>query len=409
MAGLRPAFPRIIPTSPLGRGLVFAAMGGGYGTSTAFEASGHGNHGTLTNGPTWGSGPRGSVIDVSGGTTQVVTFPTAPVTTTPLTMFVVAKISNVAEFQVLMCVRDPSSDNNNGFELAAAGNTADDPIMALTRSQTRNAFAVKAGFVANAWFAAAAVFTSSVSRQAFFNGVGGAIETTASTPAATPGKTGIGALWHDGARGFGLYGQLDVAAIWSRALTPAEIQELYEQPFALITPPKKYYLVSGTIEESSSKSWDNANYGKRMEVEIQSANIGGNLTNFPTLIKITDGDWSVSDISFVDEKTSSIYFHANKEKSTEQHLYKTDFDGSEIIKLTDGEGTHACKVIQNGNYFFDKHSSITQPTQLVFYNLLDNEKKTIADSRLPEMNKYDLAKVELFTIPTEDGYDLPSK
>ena len=125
--------------------------------------------------------------------------------------------------------------------------------------------------------------------------------------------------------------------------------------------------------------------------------------------KITDGNWSVQDIALVDEKANAIYFHAGKEQSTEQHLYKTDFHGSEITKLTDGEGTHACTVIQNGNYLFDKHSSITQPTQLVFYNLLDNKKNIIADSKLPEMNKYDLAKVELFTIPTEEGYNLPAK
>jgi len=128
------------------------------------------------------------------------------------------------------------------------------------------------------------------------------------------------------------------------------------------------------------------------------------------LIKqITEGNWSVKDIAFVDEQTNVIYFHAGKEKSTEKHLYKTDFDGTDILKLTEGDGTHTCTVIPNGNYFFDRHSSITQPTKLVFYNLLDNEIKIIADSKLQQMNDYSLAKVELFTIPTEDGYNLPAK
>jgi len=45
----RPPFPRIVPGSPLAGGLMFAALGGGAGTVTAFDASGHGNHGTLTN------------------------------------------------------------------------------------------------------------------------------------------------------------------------------------------------------------------------------------------------------------------------------------------------------------------------------------------------------------------------
>lgn len=125
--------------------------------------------------------------------------------------------------------------------------------------------------------------------------------------------------------------------------------------------------------------------------------------------KITDGNWSVTDIAFVNEETNAIYFHAGKEKSTEKHLYKTDFDGIKITKLTEGGGTHTCTVIPNGNYFFDIHSSITQPKKLLFYNLLDSEIKIIADSKLPLMNDYILAKVELFIIPTEDGYNLPAK
>ena len=127
------------------------------------------------------------------------------------------------------------------------------------------------------------------------------------------------------------------------------------------------------------------------------------------IMKITDGNWSVKDIAFVDEKTKAIYFHAGKEISTEKHLYKTDFDGRGIRKLTEGDGTHSCTVIPNGKYFLDNFSSITQPAKLVLYNLSDDKKEIIADSKLPEMSKYKLAKVELFTIPTEDGYNLPAK
>ncbi|MCF6269648.1 MAG: S9 family peptidase [Melioribacteraceae bacterium] len=146
----------------------------------------------------------------------------------------------------------------------------------------------------------------------------------------------------------------------------------------------------------------------RSEVEgwhhIYHYNLEGKLIK-----KITDGNWSVKDITLVDEDTKSIYFHANKENSTEKYLYKTNFDGAEIIKLTEGEGTHTCTVMQNGNYFIDRHSSISQPAKLVLYNLSDNTKNVIADSKLPEMDEYNLATVELFTIPIEDGYNLPAK
>lgn len=127
------------------------------------------------------------------------------------------------------------------------------------------------------------------------------------------------------------------------------------------------------------------------------------------ITQVTNGLWEVKDIALVNEETKTIFFHASKENSTETQLYKTQFDGSEIVKLTDSAGTHSCTVIPNGNYFVDEFSSITKPAELVLYNINDNSKKNIAESKLPEMDNYTLAKVELFTIPTEDGYNLPAK
>jgi dipeptidyl-peptidase 4 len=125
--------------------------------------------------------------------------------------------------------------------------------------------------------------------------------------------------------------------------------------------------------------------------------------------KIIVGDWTVKDIAHVDEENKTIFFHANKGRTTDKQLYKISFDGSGLSKLTEGEGTHSCTVIPDGNYFFDKWSSINHPTKLVLYNLLEDKNEVVADSKLPEMDEYKFGKVELFTIPTEDGYKLPAK
>ncbi len=137
---------------------------------------------------------------------------------------------------------------------------------------------------------------------------------------------------------------------------------------------------------------------------IYHYNLNGKLLN-----KITTGAWAVKDIAYVNEETDEIFFHASKEKSTEKHLYKTSFDGKEITKLTKEAGTHSCTVLARGKWFFDKWSSITNPTKLVLNNVLSGESELIADSKSPELDKYKIGKVELFTIPTEDGYRLPAK
>lgn len=125
--------------------------------------------------------------------------------------------------------------------------------------------------------------------------------------------------------------------------------------------------------------------------------------------KITNGNWAVRDVAYVDEEKKEIYFHASKEKSVEKHLYKISFDGSGLTKLTKEAGTHSCTVLDGANYFIDKWSSIKHPPKLILHSTINNTEELIADSKLAEMDKYNLARVELFTIPTKDGYDLPAK
>jgi dipeptidyl-peptidase-4 len=133
-------------------------------------------------------------------------------------------------------------------------------------------------------------------------------------------------------------------------------------------------------------------------------NLEGELQN-----QITDGEWSVKDIAFVNEYNDEIFFHSSKEKSTNKDLYRISFNGKGMKRLTSKDGTHACTVISNGNYFFDKFNSINEPSKLILKNVKNGKEEIIADSKLPEMDNYNLGKVELFTIPTEDGYNLPAK
>ena len=117
--------------------------------------------------------------------------------------------------------------------------------MALLRTEV-NSFANSAtAYPANEWFSAAAVFTSATSRQAFLNGIGGAINTDSATPDTIPDRMGIGVLWHNAAWSYGIYGQMDFAAIWSRALSASEVAELSYDPYALVRPPSTMTLFAG--------------------------------------------------------------------------------------------------------------------------------------------------------------------
>ncbi|MFC2155067.1 DPP IV N-terminal domain-containing protein [Acidobacteriota bacterium] len=124
---------------------------------------------------------------------------------------------------------------------------------------------------------------------------------------------------------------------------------------------------------------------------------------------VTTGEWTVTGIKNVDQVSKTIYFSAKKEDSTESDYYKTDFMGEKIVKLTENKGSHRVTVAPSGKYFIDNYSSIQTPTRL---ELRDNNSRLIreiADSATPTLKEYDLGKVEMFRITTDDGYKLPAR
>lgn len=124
--------------------------------------------------------------------------------------------------------------------------------------------------------------------------------------------------------------------------------------------------------------------------------------------QVTSGDWSVTAIECVDQGEKIIYFSAQKEDSTETDFYKTDFLGDRIQKLTLFRGTHRLTVSPTGKYFVDEYSSVNTPTRLELRDHKGRLVRKIADSYSPVIKDYNLAPLELFRIPTTDGYRLPA-
>lgn len=123
---------------------------------------------------------------------------------------------------------------------------------------------------------------------------------------------------------------------------------------------------------------------------------------------ITEGAWQVSRISLIDEKNQVLYFTARKEHSATSDLYRVDFNGKNLLRLTFGDYTHQVNVAPDGKHFITTYSNVSTPNKIA---LLDNKGKVIkelADSKAADFDDYIYAKTEMLTIPTPDGYQLPA-
>ncbi len=124
--------------------------------------------------------------------------------------------------------------------------------------------------------------------------------------------------------------------------------------------------------------------------------------------RLTEGPWQVASIELIDEKNGWVYFSASKENSAALDLYRVRLDGRGLVRLTKEPGSHRIQVSPGGTYFIDTHSSATTPARQDLCRTDGTFVRNIDQSSTPELAEYILGKKELFTIPTEDGFELPA-
>jgi len=124
--------------------------------------------------------------------------------------------------------------------------------------------------------------------------------------------------------------------------------------------------------------------------------------------RLTEGKWTVTGISLVDEKNKGVFFTARKDKTTETHLFQVKLNGTDFKRLTKEPGTHSVSLSPGGSYFIDRFSSIQTPSRKDLYQADGTFLRNIEEGRTPLLEEYTMGKKELFSVPTEDGWTLPA-
>ncbi|MCK4557471.1 MAG: DPP IV N-terminal domain-containing protein, partial [Candidatus Aminicenantes bacterium] len=150
---------------------------------------------------------------------------------------------------------------------------------------------------------------------------------------------------------------------------------------------------SGFLLRSSVDGWNH----------LYCYDLEGNLKK-----RLTEGEWSVSGVSLVDEKNGRIFFSANKGETTERHLFCVNLDGTGLKRLTKEPGSHRPRVSPEGSYFIDSFSNTATPSKMDLYRTDGTLVRNLGESRTSLMEEYALGKKELLSIPTEDGWNLPA-
>ena len=124
--------------------------------------------------------------------------------------------------------------------------------------------------------------------------------------------------------------------------------------------------------------------------------------------RLTQGDWQVTNVALVDEANKKVYFHSPLKNSTDKYLCVVGLDGKDFKQLTTFPGQHTATVSPKGKYYIDSYSNVTTPAKSELYSTDGNLVKALSDSKNTQYDEYEMAKPELFRIPSGDGFELPA-
>ena len=127
----------------------------------------------------------------------------------------------------------------------------------------------------------------------------------------------------------------------------------------------------------------------------------GNLKN-----RITDGFYTAGDIVKIDTTDRVLYFEGyGREEGVNPYyaqLYRVNFDGSDIERLTPENATHEISESEEGNYFVDNYSRVDMPTRSVLRNGEGDVITELEQTDISRMKKVGWQAPETFKVKAAD-------
>ncbi|MBC8109567.1 MAG: S9 family peptidase [Verrucomicrobia bacterium] len=120
--------------------------------------------------------------------------------------------------------------------------------------------------------------------------------------------------------------------------------------------------------------------------------------------QLTSGNWEVSNLLGIDEKTQTLYFTSTENSPLERQLYSINFSGKNKKRLSPEKGTHNPEFSKDFKYYLNYHSAANSPMKVSLYQA---DGKVI---KVLETNEKLKTNTQAFAIPSKEffNFNLPS-
>lgn len=186
---------------------------------------------------------------------------------------------------------------------------------------------------------------------------------------------------------------------------------------------KLYWVNTNTMEasvilEEQNDTYidihDNLNFLSDNKSFIWTSELGGynHLYLYSNLGKkktqITKGEWEVTEVYGMDEKSGTIYFQAAKESPLQREVYSVKMNGGSFNRLSPNAGTNSATFSSGFKFFINYHSTALTPYYISLHDSKGKEMRVMKDNQsLKDMlAQYVHTSLDFIKIPGADGTPL---
>lgn len=123
--------------------------------------------------------------------------------------------------------------------------------------------------------------------------------------------------------------------------------------------------------------------------------------------QITKGEFFISNIEGVDEKTRKLFFTANGKETGENpyynHLYSINLDGSDLSLLNKGNFDHQIDFNDAQTFYVDNYSRVNTVPETGLFNRLGKKVMNLEKADLTQLFEAGYKFPEPFTVKADDG------
>lgn len=124
--------------------------------------------------------------------------------------------------------------------------------------------------------------------------------------------------------------------------------------------------------------------------------------------QITQGEWVVRDVDRIDEEARQIWFHASGMNPEQDpyfiHYYRIDFDGSNLVTLTEADADHQVVYSEDLTYYVQTQSRVDRPPVMELRRTSDRSLlMALEETDISQLQTAGWRAPEAFSAPGRDG------